>query len=134
MGGMSLNVKLIFEESTEEQEKKMKRYKKSKFTSVVLDGGLRNRLIELLRGCQIEDRTYKTVRYGKVPSYYGCTVSGNELVQGHGPTGNAEFVRCCGYISRRPLSEISTETIARIAWGLGLVPYNIMTEASKFAG
>lgn len=109
----------------------MKRYKKSKFESVVLDGGFRNRLIEALRHGVIEDTSYKTMRLGVIPSYYGWKVEGNELLQGHGPTGNAEFVHRGGYISRRPLSEVDTVSLARIAWGCGFVPYDMITKAIK---
>ena len=77
-------------------------------TSLAQDLQKREPSYELAIENGIRDKSYSTVRYGRVPSYAGeveITMSDGSRWRaiGHGPTGNAHVVTRDGYIEFIPL-------------------------------
>lgn len=61
-----------------------------------------------------------------VPSYRGKVIVGDQILTGIPATGVPEFLYRRGYVIRRPLAEITTAELARIAWQRGLISYESM--------
>ena len=84
----------------------------------------RAEVIDMLREHgRVQDCSYSTVRYGSIPSYHGYAIDGDDLIQGIPSTGTADTLRRVGEVRRRPLSDVDTWELARIADQMGLLPY-----------
>lgn len=94
----------------------------------------RERLIRLLRGKESDlDHGYPTVRYGYVASFDGWVIVGDEWLSGHPSRGTPDMLSSRGYVTRRPLAEVPTSTLARAAWYRGLVPHALQFDDRALA-
>jgi hypothetical protein len=90
-------------------------------------GRLRQRLISHLRASSIEDASYSTERYGRVPSFRGAAIEGVELLIGHPPSGHGGALWRASHVSRTPLQDVETSQLCSLVaaqlWHAGAISY-----------
>lgn len=86
-----------------------------------------DRLVSYLRRSSVDDVSYSTIRHGRVSSFRGVSIEGDELAIGHPPIGTPETVSRHGYVARTPLDGVPTDQlqslVGRMLWHGGAISY-----------
>jgi hypothetical protein len=84
----------------------------------------RAEVIRVLRDSpSLRDCSYDTPRHGRVAHYRGVSVVGDDLLVGCPAAGGPPHVRRQGNVRTRPLADVPTDHLGRLAWQAGLISY-----------
>ena len=84
----------------------------------------RSEVVRILRGSpSLRDCSYDTPHHGRVAHYRGVSIEGEDLLVGWPSRGGPDHVTRSGQVRSRPLADVPTDHLGRLAWRAGLISY-----------